>query len=86
MTPNEQQQGISDAARARQELYGTLSLLKDRLNYAQRIDDAVDGARLRIVEQKRRNPAAFVVGVAGAAVVAGAIVWGVVSAVTKRLP
>lgn len=86
MTPNERQQGIADAAKARQELYGTLSQLKDSLNYAQRIDDAVDDARVRIAEQKRRHPVAFLLGVAGAAVVAGAVVWGVATAVTKRLP
>lgn len=85
MTPNEKQQGIADAAKARAELYGTLSQLKDRLNYAQRIDDAVDDARHKIAEQKRQNPVAFVVGVAGAAAVAGAIVWGIASVVAKRL-
>lgn len=86
MTPNERQQGIADAAKARQELYGTLSQLKDSLNYAQRIDDAVEDARLKIVDQKRRHPVAFFVGVAGAAVVVGAVAWGIATAVTKRLP
>jgi hypothetical protein len=84
MNLNEKQQGIADAARARQELYGTLSQLKVRLNYAQRVDDAVDEARLKLAEQKRKNPVAFAVGVVGAAAVAGAIVWGVASAVSRR--
>ncbi|WP_053382952.1 DUF3618 domain-containing protein [Leucobacter celer] len=85
MTAHEKQQGVADAAVARAELYDTLSQLKDRLNYAQRVDDAVDEAKLRIAEQKRRNPLGFAAGVAGAAAVAGLVVWGVASAVAKRL-
>lgn len=85
MTFNEKQQGIIDAGEARQELYGTLSQLRDSLNYAKRIDDAVDDARVKIARQRRRHPVAFLVGVAGAAAVVGAVVWGVSSAVAKRL-
>jgi hypothetical protein len=62
MTAHEKQQGVADAAVARAELYDTLSQLKDRLNYAQRVDDAVDEAKLRIAEQKRRNPLGFAAG------------------------
>lgn len=85
MTAHEKQQGVADAAAARAELYDTLSQLKDRLNYAQRVDDAVDEAKLRIAEQKRRNPLGFAAGVAGVAAVAGLVVWGVASAVARRL-
>lgn len=85
MTPNDKQQGVAAAQQARVELYSTLSQLKDRLNYAQRIDSAVDDARAKIADQKRKNPVAFVAGVVGAAAVAGAIVWGVASAAAKRL-
>lgn len=84
MNATEKQQGIADAELARAELYSTLSQLKDRLNYAQRVDDAVDDAKLRIIEQKQRNPLAFVAGVAGAAVIAGVVVWGVATSVAKR--
>lgn len=85
MSSEEKQRGIADAAVARAELYDTLSQLKDRLNYAQRVDDAVDDVKQRIVEQKRRNPLAFVAGVAGAAVVMGVVVWGVATTVAKRM-
>jgi hypothetical protein len=84
MSPTEKQQGIADAELARAELYSTLSQLKDRLNYAQRVDDAVEDARVRIAEQKQRNPLAFVAGVAGVAVLAGVAVWGVANAVARR--
>lgn len=85
MSAQDKQQGIADAELARAELYSTLSQLKDRLNYAQRVDDAVDDAKLRIIEQKQRNPLAFVAGVAGVAVIAGVVVWGVATSVAKRL-
>ncbi|RGE21929.1 DUF3618 domain-containing protein [Leucobacter sp. wl10] len=85
MTSREKQQGVAEAARARAELYDTLSQLKDRLNYAQRIDDAVGDAKERIAEQKRRNPLGFAAGVAAAAAFAGLAVWGVATAVAKRL-
>ncbi len=84
MNLTEKQQGIADAELARAELYTTLSQLKDRLNYAQRVDDAVEDAKVRIAEQKQRNPLAFIAGVAGVAVVTGVAVWGVATAVAKR--
>ncbi|QIM15690.1 DUF3618 domain-containing protein [Leucobacter insecticola] len=85
MSSEEKQRGVAEAAAARAELYGTLSQLKDRLNYAQRVDDAVDDAKRRITEQKRRNPLGFMIGVAGVAVVVGAVVWGVATTVAKRV-
>lgn len=85
MTSSEKQQGIADAELARAELYSTLSQLKDRLNYAQRVDDAVEDAKIRIAEQKQRNPLAFVAGVAGVAVIAGVVVWGIATSVAKRI-
>lgn len=68
--------GIEAAQRARAELYDTLGQLRDRLDYAQRIDDAVDRTRDRLSEAKRENPIGFTVGVAVAAVAVGAVVWG----------
>ncbi len=84
MSAEEKRHGIAEAAQARSELYDTLSQLKVRLNYAQRVDDAVNEAKLRIAEEKRDNPAGFAAGVAGAAVLAGLAVWGIASAVAKR--
>ncbi|UOQ57272.1 hypothetical protein MUN78_00025 [Leucobacter allii] len=84
MNQQAKQQGIEDAARARAELYDTLGRLKVQLNYAQRVDDAVDDAKQRIVEGRRRNPLGFAAAALGVAVVAGAIVWGVSSAVVNR--
>ena len=77
--------GIAEAEAARAELYDTLSQLKVQLNYAKRIDDAVDDTKRRIVDVKRRSPLAFVAGVAGAAVIAGAVVWAAAAAVMNRI-
>ncbi|QZY50974.1 DUF3618 domain-containing protein [Leucobacter tenebrionis] len=84
MNVHEKQRGVAEAAQARAELYETLALLKDRLNYAQRVDDAIDDFKHRAAEQKRRNPLAFAAGVAGAAAIVGLGVWTVTSAVIKR--
>ncbi|MFV0434576.1 MAG: DUF3618 domain-containing protein [Leucobacter sp.] len=84
MSAEEKQRGIVAAQKARTELYDTLSQLKDRLNYARRVDDAVAAAKSRIAQQKRSNPAAFAAGVVGVAAAAGLAVWGVASTVAKR--
>lgn len=84
MSAHDKQQGVIAAAQARAELYDTLAQLKDRLNYAQRVDDAIDDFKHRAAEQKRRNPLAFAAGVAGAAAIVGLGVWTVASAVIKR--
>ncbi|GAA1611815.1 hypothetical protein [Leucobacter chromiireducens] len=81
----DRQQGVADAQAARTELYDTLTQLQGRLNYAQRIDDSVANAKRRIVAEKERNPLAFVAGVAGVAVVAGLVVWGIARSVGNRL-
>lgn len=84
MTAQGKQQGVADAELARAELRDTLSQLKDRLNYAKRVDIAVDDAKRRIVAERRRRPAVFAAGVAGVAALAGVAVWGVATAVAKR--
>ncbi|GAA2189201.1 MULTISPECIES: DUF3618 domain-containing protein [Leucobacter] len=84
MSSEEKRHGIAEADQARTELYDTLSQLKVRLNYAQRVDDAVEDAKVRIAEEKRDNPAGFGAGVAGVAVLAGLAVWGIASAVARR--
>ena len=84
MSGDEKRHGVAAAERARHELYDTLGQLKDRLNYAQRVDDAVADAKQRMAEQKRDNPAGFAAGVAGAAVLVGVAVWGIASRVARR--
>lgn len=69
--------GVDAANLARVELYDTLAQLRDRLDYAQRIDDAVDRTSQRIADAKRENPLGFAVGVAATAAVVGVAVWGV---------
>ncbi|SJN08871.1 hypothetical protein FM113_04620 [Leucobacter sp. 7(1)] len=81
----DREQGVAEAQVARAELYDTLTQLQGRLNYAQRIDDSVAHAKRRIVAEKERNPLAFVAGVAGVAVVAGLVVWGIARSVGNRL-
>ncbi|MFT4231555.1 MAG: DUF3618 domain-containing protein [Leucobacter sp.] len=84
MSAHDKQRGVAEAAAARSELYDTLSQLKDRLNYAQRVDDAVHEAKLRVAEEKQRNPLGFALGVAGVAAAAGLVVWGAAAAVARR--
>ncbi|MFA5607669.1 MAG: DUF3618 domain-containing protein [Leucobacter sp.] len=84
MNAEDKRQGIADAARARAELYDTLGQLQERLNYAQRVDDAVDEARERVATAKRERPGAFFAGVAGVSLAAGLVAWGVASAILRR--
>lgn len=85
MNASEKQQGIAEAARARAELYDTLGQLTHQLNYARRIDEAVEDAKHRVAEVKRTRPVVFVASVACVAAVVGLSVWGVVRAVSKRV-
>lgn len=84
MNARDRQRGIEDAARARAALYDTLGQLKVQLNYAQRVDDALDDVKHRVAEERRHNPIGFGAAVVGVAAVAGAVVWGIGSAVAKR--
>ncbi|MBC9936382.1 MULTISPECIES: DUF3618 domain-containing protein [unclassified Leucobacter] len=83
--PSERSLGVAEAAMAREELYTTLAQLRDRLNYAQRVDDAVDDAKARIAETRRSRPLVFAAGCAGVAVVAGLVVWGVARGISRRI-
>lgn len=76
MSERRTQAGVREADLARAELYDTLAQLRDRLDYAQRIDDAVDRTARRIADEKRENPLGFAVGVGVAAAAVGAAVWG----------
>ncbi|XPP27224.1 MAG: hypothetical protein ACNYNX_03310 [Leucobacter sp.] len=77
--------GVLQAQHAREELYDTLGQLRDRLDYAQRIDDRVARARRRIAKEKRENPVGFAVGVVAVAAVAGLAAWGVVRLIARSL-
>lgn len=85
MSPKLPDPGIAEAARARAELYDTLGQLRERLDYAQRIDDSIARASHRIAEEKRENPLGFAVGAIAVAAVAGVAVWGIARAVLRRL-
>lgn len=77
--------GVSAAQQARDELYQTLGQLRERLDYAQRIDDAVARASHRISAERRENPIGFAIGVAAAAAVVGVAAWGVARLVRRAL-
>lgn len=84
MTSEDKARGIAQAEYARAELYDTLSQLKVQLNYAQRIDDAVADAKTKIAEERRRNPVAFIAGIAGVAAAAGLAGWGIAATVARK--
>lgn len=77
-------QSIDEAQAARSELYATLNQLSDRLNYAKRVDEAVDRAEQRIRANRERNPVAFALVVTGAAVTVGLLVWAGASKLVSR--
>lgn len=83
MTEQAQDPGVTQAQRARVELYDTLAQLRDRLDYAQRIDDSVARTKRRIRAEKRENPGVFVAAVAGTALACGLAVWAVTSKVMR---
>lgn len=85
MSGYDKARGLARAKEARGELYETLGLLKEQLNYAKRFDRAVDSAKLKIALQKKRNPVAFGIAVSGVAATAGLAVWGVSRAVIEKL-
>lgn len=80
----ERVRGIADAAIARAELYDTLGQLRDRLNYAKRIDDATARLADRVEEERRERPLVFAAGAAAVAAAAGGIVWAIARGVSKR--
>lgn len=83
MSEDQHQSGVAEADRARAELYDTLSQLRDRLDYAQRIDDGVERAKRRITAEKRENPVVFGAAVAGVALACGAAVWAIATRVIR---
>lgn len=77
--------GVAEAGIARAELYDTLAQLRDRLNYARRIDDRIEETRQNFARAQRENPVGFAVGVVAAAATVGVAVWGIASLVARRL-
>lgn len=83
--PDERALGVAEAQVARAELYDTLGLLSDRLNYAKRIDEATERVGVRIREERRERPLVFVAGVVAVAATAGLIVWGIARRAGRNL-
>jgi len=75
--------GVVEAERARTELYDTLGQLRERLDYAKRIDIATERMRRRIARGKHENPLLFAAGVAGVAATVGLAVWGIARKVAR---
>jgi len=84
MTSKQPDEGITAADEARAELYETLALLRDRLDYAARFDRRADEVRAKVAEVKREKPVLFAAGVAAAAAGAGLIVWGIARKFMKK--
>lgn len=83
MSPSNLDPGILEAQQARAELYETLGQLRERLDYAHRMDVAATRLKARIAKQRVEKPVAFAIGVASAAVAVGVTVWGVARAITR---
>ncbi|WGD37651.1 DUF3618 domain-containing protein [Lysinibacter sp. HNR] len=66
-----------DIERLREEIGETLRALEDKLNVGKRVDEAVDRTCERVSDLRDNNPVAFVIGIAGVAVLAGAAVWAI---------
>lgn len=77
--------GVDAANAARAELYDTLSQLRDRLDFAQRIDDRVQETSRQLSDLRRRRPLEFAAGAVAVAGVAGLIVWGIARRVARRI-
>lgn len=80
---NERELGVVEASQAREELYDTLGQLRERLDYAQRIDDGLSRAKHRIAAEKRENPLRFAAFAVGTAAVCGVVVWAVSSKIIR---
>ncbi|WP_217133559.1 hypothetical protein [Leucobacter chinensis] len=81
-TPEQHPREEADLARV--ELYETLSLLSDRLNYAQRFDDAVERTTEKLQEERKTNPVGFALAVAGVAATVGVLAWVGASKIIRK--
>ncbi len=77
MNDRKTDEGVLAADRAREELYETLALLRDRLDYAARFDRRAEEVRAKVADVKREKPLVFVLGVATAAAGVGLVAWGI---------
>lgn len=74
---------VSETHHARTELYDTLALLSERLNYAKRFDDMVAQKKVQAQQLKREKPVIFIAGVAGVAATVGLTVFAVTNKIIK---
>ena len=81
----DQNSGIAEAAAARADLYDTLTQLTDRLNYAQRVDNALARAKANVTRVRSERPWAFAAAAAGAAAAVGVAVWGVAATIARKV-
>lgn len=84
MSSLERQQGINAAQEARTELYRTLGQLKDRLNYAHRVDVAVGKAKRRLRQKLREDSVTVVATAVTAVTVVAAAAVGVAALLTRK--
>lgn len=76
--------GITDPVeKARVELKAALAAIEEKANVPKRVARATDRGVVRARRFARRNPGGAVVGVVGAAAVAGLAVWGLVRLYTR---
>lgn len=66
---------MAETNHARAELYETLGLLSERLNFAKRFDEAAERQTKKIKRLKEQKPVVFVTAVAGVATAVGAATW-----------
>lgn len=76
-------EGVREADEARAELYTTLGQLRERLDYAHRLDVALERAKLRVAKQREENPVGFAIGIMSVAAAAGFAVWGIARLITR---
>ena len=84
MNAEEAQVGVENADYVRAELYDTLGQLRDRLNFAQRIDNRIDRARVKVSAMQLENPVKYAACVAGVAATVGVAVWGIANSIVRR--
>lgn len=84
MSEKREDPGVAAADAARAELYDTLGRLRERLDYAKRIDDAAARAKARCHALRHEQPIVFAAGVAAVAATVGLAAWGVVRLITRK--
>lgn len=75
---------MNETNNARADLYETLALLTDRLNYAKRFDDAVDEKVENLKRFKRHEPVLFVAAATAVSVAVGVGTWLLARKIIRR--